>query len=113
MDQGFPELLKSARQKAGFTTRRLKDELCDRGVEASITYINFVEKKRVKPGYDFSRAVGRVTDIGAEQALRAAFLYRVNWAVEMEREKLLVLAEESGLSKKAVERITAFDIPRF
>jgi hypothetical protein len=111
MDQGFPELLKSARQEAGYTTRRLKDELKERGVQASITYINFVEKERVKPGYAFSGAVGQLTGIGAEQALRAAFLYRVKWAVDRERDHLRILAEEKGLSAAAVKRITALDIP--
>lgn len=111
MTEGFPDLLKRARLEAGYTTRRLKDELRAKGVEASITYTSFVENGTTKPGYNYAATIGQATGIGTEQALRSAFLYRVKWAVDREREQLRILAEEKGLSERTVKRITNLEIP--
>jgi ribosome-binding protein aMBF1 (putative translation factor) len=108
----YPELLRKARQSAGgLSTRQLKTELEARGVQVSVTFINQVENAKVKPTFDFAYSTAEATGLQIEEALRSAFLYRVRWCVDREREQLRILAEEKGLSSKDIDRITALKLP--
>jgi transcriptional regulator with XRE-family HTH domain len=107
MTAGFPELLKSARQSAGLSTRQLKAELEARGVRASVTLINQIENANMKPTFDFAYAAAEASGLQVEEALRAAFLFRIRWCVDREREALRSLARDKGLVPDAVERITS------
>jgi transcriptional regulator with XRE-family HTH domain len=107
MAASFSELLKNARQRAGLSTRQLKDELEARDVRASVTLINQIENAKIKPTFDFAYSAAESTGLQVEEALRAAFLFRVRWCVDCEREALRSLAGDKGLLPDAVERITS------
>jgi transcriptional regulator with XRE-family HTH domain len=107
MKENFPDMIRTARTKAGLTTRQLSDELTVRGVKASVTLINQVEHATTKPTFDFAYYAAQETDLDPEAALRAAFLYRVKWSIDREKEALRNVAEKEGLGDEAVNRITS------
>lgn len=107
MKPSFPEMIKNARTKARLTTRQLADELKAQGVRASTPFINQVENSTTKPTFDFAYSAAEATGLSIEEALRAAFLYRVKWCLDREREALRSLAEDKGIQPEAIDRITS------
>lgn len=107
MKENFPDMIRNARAKAGLTTRQLADALSVRGASASVTLINQIERATTKPTFDFAYFAARETGMDPEAALRAAFLYRVKWSIDREKEALRNVAEKEGLGDEAVNRITS------
>ncbi len=105
--ESFPEMLRAGRQDAGMTFRGLSERLEEQGSPASITQLNLVEKQKVKPTYRLAYDTAKATGLRVEDALRSAYLYRVQWSIEREKEQLLRLLGETELSAGAFERITA------
>lgn len=107
MKLSYPELLRKVRERAGLSTRQLQADLEAKGVQVSATLINQIENAKIKPVFDFAYAAAEATGLRVEEALRAAYLYRVQWCVDRERETLRSLANDKGLSEEVVERITS------
>jgi transcriptional regulator with XRE-family HTH domain len=107
MKASFPEMIRRARMKAGLTTRQLADEMGSLGASASITLINQIERSTTKPTFDFAYSAAQVMGMDVEACLRDAFLYRVQWCLDREREALCNLAKREGLGDEAVNRITS------
>jgi len=106
----FPEMLRKARQDANLSVRQLKSKMDAGGQKVSITSINFIENERMKSTYTFAYDAAEATGLQVEDALRAAFLYRVQWCIDREKSKVRALARPRGLSPEVVERITYLDI---
>jgi transcriptional regulator with XRE-family HTH domain len=103
----FPEVLKKARKDAGMSIRQLKSRMEEAGVPVSITNISFIENGKVKPTYSFVCDAAEATGIDLEQALRAAFLFRLKWSVGKEIAEILAIAEKRKLSEDQIKRVTA------
>jgi transcriptional regulator with XRE-family HTH domain len=107
MKLSYPGLLRKARERAGLSTRQLQADLEAKGVRASVTFVNQIENAKTKPPFDFVYSAAELTGLQVEEALRAAFVFRVQWCVDRERETLRSLAKDKGLSEEVVEKITS------
>ena len=109
MDE-FPEMLRKARQDANLSIRQLKSKMDTGGQKVSITRINFIENERMKPTYTFAYDAAEAMGLRVEEAMKAAFLFRVKWCIDREKAEVRALARPRGLSPEVVERITYLDI---
>lgn len=108
--KSFPDMLKGGRQSAGLTFRQLKDRLDHQGTPASITQLNLVEKEKMKTTYDLAHATAVATGLDIEEALRSAYLSRIQWTIDREKHNLRQLALAKGLSQETAERITHLEL---
>jgi hypothetical protein len=76
-------------------------------VLTSVALLNQIENKKIKPTFDFAYSAAESTGLQVEEALRAAFLFRIQWCVDREREALRSIANDKGLLPDAVKRITS------
>lgn len=110
MSADFPEMMRTSRHDAGLTFRQLKAEIDRKGKPVSITLLNLVEKNKLKPTYELAFDTATATNNDVEELLKAAFLHRVQWSADRERQALRSLAREKGLSEASVDRITSFAV---
>lgn len=110
MMASFPELLKNARLRAGLSTRQLKDELEASGVRASVTLVNQIENSKTKPTLDFAYSAASSVGFSAEEALRAAFLFRIEWCINREKAALESFMKDNGFTPQQIENISALKI---
>ena len=74
-----------------------------------MTLLNLVEKEKMKTTYDLAYATAAATELGVEEALRAAFLSRIQWTVDREKHNHRQFAFAKGLSQEIVAKITQLE----
>lgn len=102
----FSELVFKNRRRKGYSMRTLSRLLEEKeGVKASRTIINFVEKGLRPPTFELAYGLSRVLDIDSVEALRAAYLARLERNQGREKKSLEKLIKKRRIRGVEVEDI--------
>lgn len=108
----LPELIKTARQKKKLSVRGVADLVNQSGeVKVTGSMINVIELGRKQASYRLVYSLSQVLDINPQQALRAAYLWRIRHCVEKESrfasEFISTLPKGDRVDLEQITRLTA------
>ena len=102
----FSELIKTRREEMNLSVRALEKLLKEQeGIDLSKTFVNFIENERKKPTYEVAYALAKVLEIDVEEAIRAAYIARVEFNKERELTSLNRFISDNKLNYLDVDRI--------